>query len=281
LASSSACVAPAGSSTASSSSGAGDFSTAYLVNREWVFRFAKHRQAAASLKREACLLPRIAGQFDVDVPSPEVVSVQASPAFAAYRMLPGPALTKERYFALPEPDRERCAGELARFLMQMHATDARRARACGIQAGDYAARYAGVLAVAREQLFAQLGTAERSFVEASVDDFLTSHAESELRPVVLHGDLSPDHVLYDEASRSISRVIDFGDVVIGDPAWDLVYLYEDYGLDFLRRVLPPYPSSEPRQLLERAYRFYVLDLIEWAVRCANEDFRTSTRPRAS
>lgn len=49
--------------------GEGDFCTAYLVNDEWVFRLAKHGDAAASLRRESCLLPKIADRFEVSVPS--------------------------------------------------------------------------------------------------------------------------------------------------------------------------------------------------------------------
>ena len=250
--------------------GEGDFSAAYFVDGAWVFRFAKHARARASLEREACLLPQIADRIDVCIPSPEIISFEASPGFMAHRLLPGPALTRERYLALAEPERERCAGQLARFLVQMHATDAAVARECGVPTIDYGAHYAGLLDGAREHAFANLSMPERSFAESWLAGSSSSREPSDFPRVVLHGDLSPDHVLYDKASRSISAVIDFGDVVIGDPAWDLVYIYEDYGLDFLRRLVSGNPVENPRSLLERVFRFYVLDTIEWVVRCARE-----------
>ncbi|MGH9184252.1 MAG: hypothetical protein ACRD0U_00300 [Acidimicrobiales bacterium] len=46
--------------------GEGDFGNVYLVNGDWVFRIAKHREAAESLSREACLLTRIAGCVDLN-----------------------------------------------------------------------------------------------------------------------------------------------------------------------------------------------------------------------
>jgi aminoglycoside 2''-phosphotransferase len=73
------------------------------------------------------------------------------------------------------------------------------------------------------------------------------------------------------ASRTVSGIIDFGDLAIGDPAWDFVYIYEDYGLDFLRRALHAYEPSEPRPLVERMYAFYILDLIEWVAQSAEND----------
>jgi len=248
--------------------GEGDFFTAFLVNGGSVFRFAKHAEAAASLRREACLLPRIAHRFDLRIPSPQVVDVDARPELIAYPLLPGPALAREEYLGLAEPDRERCAGQLAAFLRQLHAIDPAAARQCGVEARDYRARYAGVLERARRRLFGTLAAPERSFVEQEIAAYLSSDEPSSFVPAVLHGDLGPGHVMYDPAAASLTGVIDFGDAMIGDPAWDLVFIYEDYGLDFLARLLPRYTCADPRPLLGRMYAFYVLDLIEWVVRCA-------------
>ena len=107
-----------------------------------------------------------------------------------------------------------------------------------------------------------------TFVEREVAAYLASDDPTGFRPALLHGDLSPGHVLYDPRAGLLTGVIDFGDVMIGDPAWDLVFIYEDYGLDFLARLLPRYTAADPRPLLTRTYRFYLLDMIEWGVRSA-------------
>ncbi len=250
--------------------GAGNFCSAYLVNHPWVFRFAKHDEAAASLLREFRLLPRLANRFDLRIPSPQLLSVDRPPAFMAYPMLPGPALTQERYLRSAESERQRCAGQLASFLIRMHATDLVTARECGIPVTDYPSRYDDLLARARKHLFVKLAERECAFVEHAVEKYLETLAAAEVRPVLLHGDLGPNHVLYDERCGSISGIIDFGDMTIGDPAWDLVYIYEDYGLDFLGRLFPLYHRGDASGLLERMYRLYVLDAIEWAVSCAEE-----------
>lgn len=248
--------------------GEGDFFTAYLVNGGWVFRIAKHAEAAASLRREACLLPRLADRFDLRIPSPQVVSVDARPELIAYPVLPGPELMPENYLRLAEAARERCAGQLATFLRQLHAIDPAPARECGVEARDYRARYGDVLQRARRHLFGRLGEPERASVEREIAAYLSSDEPSSYTPALLHGDLSPGHVLYDPRAGLLTGVIDFGDVMIGDPAWDLVFIYEDYGLDFLARLLRHYTAADPRPLLARMYRLYLLDMIEWAVRSA-------------
>jgi aminoglycoside 2''-phosphotransferase len=244
--------------------GEGDFCTAHLVNDEWVFRFAKHGDAAVSLRREACVLPKIADRVEVAVPSPEIVDLHSAPAFVAHRMLPGPELTKDRYLGLIEADRDRCAGQVGAFLAQLHSTDVELVRPCGLSTMAYAARGAEVLGHVREHALPHLTAEDRAFVE----ERLGRHEPDAVEPVVLHGDLSPEHVMYDEATRSVSAVIDFGDVTLGDPAWDLVYIYEDYGLDFLRRAIQAYAPSDARALLERTHRFHTLDLVQWVADCA-------------
>ena len=260
--------------------GEGDFCVAYLVNGDngnWVFRFARHAEAAASLRREACLLPRIEQHFDLCIPVPRIASTADDPPFVAYPLLPGPPLTPERYHWLPAPVREHCAQQIARFLRQMHATDLALARQCDVPVTQYRARYGEVLARARQHFFKTPAIAApvRAFAEHAVTAYLASAASSDFQPAVLHGDLSHDHILYDdgrddEGTGTVSGVIDFGDMAVGDPAWDFVYLYEEYGAGLVARCVRAYAAADPAALLERMYRLFVLDAVAWAVECAEE-----------
>jgi aminoglycoside 2''-phosphotransferase len=246
--------------------GEGDFCEAYLVNRTWIFRFAKHAEARESLRREACLLPTLAFHLDLRIPSPQFVCVDHGPGFVGHPILPGHALTRARYLSLAEEQRNRCALQVAGFLIQMQSLDLSAARACGVPAIDYRATYAALLDRMRKDLFGLLDPADRGHVERTVQEYLQSDDPSSFQPCLLHGDLSPDHLLYDDQAAAITGVIDFGDMAIGDPAWDLVFIYEDYGLDFLVRLLNSYPSEDREALLRRVYRLWELDLMEYASR---------------
>jgi len=248
--------------------GEGDVCVAYVVDHRWVFRFARDAAAIAALRRESCFLSHVADRFDLRVPVPHDVRLDASPAFVAHRLLPGPALTTERYQALEEPDREHCARQLARFAGQVHEIELQTARSCGLEVIDPRAYLARVLADAQAHLFKELAPRDQAFVESQASAYLACIDASEDGPAVLHGDLSPDHVLFDPASRSVSALIDFSDVVIGDPAWDVVYLYEDYGPDFVRRFFGAHDAPPPRLFLERVHRLAALEAVQWALRCA-------------
>lgn len=247
--------------------GEGDSCTVYVADDEWIFRFAKHDAARKSLQRESCLLPKLAAQITLRLPAPQLSCLEndAKSSFIAYPFLRGAVLSPERYAALDDESKTLCAEQAARFLNELHSTDVRMGERCGVLANDYAAQYSSLRQSARKNLFAVLDEPERLFIERVLDSYLDSAAD--FRPVLLHGDLSPDHFIFDEQARRISAVIDFGDVMIGDAAWDFVWIYENYGLDFLSRMLPEYLESDKFALLRRIFQFSLLEAIEWIAAC--------------
>src|SRR5262249_406641 len=73
---------------------------------------------------------------------------------------------------------------------------------------------------------------------------------------LLHGEVSGDHLLHDPATGRLTGVIDFNGMIIGDPVRDLLYLYEDYGLQFLATLLDSYPMGDRQLLLARLHFFH-------------------------
>jgi aminoglycoside 2''-phosphotransferase len=248
--------------------GAGDFCVAFLVNDQWVFRFARHKAAAAALRRETCVLPRLSERLELQIPHPEFVHLDAATPFIGYAFLPGSVLTRDRCLNLTERELEWCAEQLARFLTQLHSTNLATVDTCGLESiydRDYFRR---VLNDAQQFLFPKLPAEDRSYVERFINEFLVAPDPPGFRSVLLHGDVAPGHVLYDEHAPSLTGIIDFGDVGIGDPAWDFVFLYEDFGVELLCRVVRAYAPEGSSGLLRRMHRLYVLAAIEWAVQAA-------------
>lgn len=68
-----------------------------------------------------------------------------------------------------------------------------------------------------------------------------------------------EHILYDRADGAISGIIDWGDLALGDSDYDLLYLYQDYGADFVRRLLIHSPHAEPIRMMEKLRVFNVCD----------------------
>ena len=249
--------------------GEGDFFQAYLVNNEWVFRFAKHLEARESLKREYYLLPKIAPQISLQIPQPQIVSFENNPSFSAYRILPDDALSSEIYLQLNETEQTACTAQVAFFLNQLHSIETAFAQNCGVKVCDYQSQYSSLLVEAKEHLFPIIEKADCQFIEQVISEYLDS--EHDFTPTLLHGDLSPNHVLFDKKTNSVSGIIDFGDMMIGDPAWDLLWIYEDYGLGFLAKLLPNFHEIDKHNLLERVFKFSMLQMIEWTTACKIEN----------
>ncbi len=253
--------------------GEGEFSHAWLINDEWVCRFAKHADAIRSLQREACLLPKIAAGLSLAIPQPICYTLPGDPvsAVAIHRLIAGDALTQQRFEALDEAVQERCAGQVARFLAGFHTVDTTLAESCGIRRVDYQSRYGEGRRSAEEHLFSRMDSADRDYVRELFDRFLGSEIGNPETVALLHGDVGPDHVLWCLARVQIVGILDFGDMEIGDIAWDLAYIWEHYGSVFLKRFMRHFPSGDSRALLQRAYLLRELDAVEWAAHvCAGE-----------
>jgi aminoglycoside 2''-phosphotransferase len=70
-------------------------------------------------------------------------------------------------------------------------------------------------------------------------------------------------VLYDPQTKNVTGVIDFGDLVIGDPARDFIYIYEDYGPVILKEVLDHYAGQDAPKMMLPIRKWYLLEAISW------------------
>jgi aminoglycoside phosphotransferase (APT) family kinase protein len=95
----------------------------------------------------------------------------------------------------------------------------------------------------------------------------------------VHGDLSQDHVLFDEGTGRISGVIDFTDAVITTPLLDFVYLYHAYGGDFLAMLLDHYGVADTGATSARVrmlHQWYLAMRLLWVL---EHDYQPGIAPR--
>ena len=192
----------------------------WLVDEQWVFRFPRRQIAIPGVERELTVLPRLARLLPVPIPEPRFVGTPSQrfpwPFFGA-ALLPGCELADAD---LAEDARIDVGAELGRFLRVLHApetavhVDPERSLPVDFnRRADMSFR----VPCTRERL-AELGRPET----AEIAELL---AEAEALPpssrtVLVHGDLHHRHVVIDDGS--ISGVIDWGDVCLGDRAIDLL-----------------------------------------------------------
>ena len=175
---------------------------------------------------------------------------------------------------------ECCAVDLARFLREVHSFGSERARQLGVLRCGYpfcrteegvAQGPAGLryrLELQRLLGYPAINADTAGYLRSLVDDLVNPLAPGELPQAPVHGDLSPEHILFDEATGSITGVIDFSDVVVTSPLLDFVYLYHAYGRDFLTMLLDSYGVEDAATTLGRVrmlHQWYLAMRLLWAL----------------
>jgi aminoglycoside 2''-phosphotransferase len=175
-----------------------------------------------------------------------------SPEIIAYPLITGDPLTKSLLDALDSTTRQAAAGELGRFLHQLHSLP--------IASGLPATRTPVTLSAwqnleerIRMKVYPLMLPHQRRWAEALFAPVFSDENFFSYSPCLVHGDLAPYHILFDTQAGSVAGVIDFGVAGVGDPATDLAALLQAYGEAFLRGVLQTYPAGHTH--LKRA-RFY-------------------------
>jgi aminoglycoside 2''-phosphotransferase len=256
--------------------GEGHFVSAWLADGTVVYRFAKHPAAALSLQREACLLPRLAPHLPLKVPQPTYYEISLDPmvAVAAHNLLAGETLTRQQFTALRHDRQDDCAAQIAHFLTAFHQSDLELARQCDVDVRDYRSYYSELADRFEQHMAAHTPNAgDCNYVRAVFEKFLSAEVAQLRSNALIHADLSVPHILWDRRDAEVTAIIDFGDMIIADPAADLAGLYENYGSKFIRHLMRHIPSADLEALIERVYRLYELSWIDWAVDVFEEQRR--------
>jgi len=216
--------------------GSGMGSTAYVVNDEWVFRFPQTKEAELTLVKEAKVLPVLEPALPVGIPVFSYVqATEDAPAFAGYELLPGEAMTRERFGGLDPGVQEQLLGEMYGFLESLHAVAI--GKVPELREEPLVGAYNAGQRQFHERLKDVLTAEEVQKIEKIFQVYESDPANRPEKPSVIHADLKPDHVLFDEVRGHLSGVLDWGDSCLGDPDYDFAVIGVFFGDEFLQRLL--------------------------------------------
>ena len=211
--------------------GEGFDNSVWVVDEQWALRFPRRAIAVPLVAREVSVLPRIAPLLPAPVPVPTFVGTESAlfpRPFFGHRLLSG---VEPADASLTGAQRASLGVGMGRFLRALHATRTLEA-ADGERTLPVDPNRRAEMSYRVKMTRDRVGAIEdlQPATTRRIEQIL---AEAEkLAPsttnVLLHGDLHVRHVLVEQ--DTLSGVIDWGDVCVGDPSIDLLFVWS---------VLPP------------------------------------------
>jgi aminoglycoside 2''-phosphotransferase len=191
---------------------------AYLAG-DCVLRFPKKAQYAKTLPAEARLLPVLAPSLPLPI---SVIALHDDGPnglpFTSHRFVPG-----VKAMELGRPLTSGAAEALGRFLRALHDFPTDRALDCGVGYNDgvlWREERAQLYEVTIRRCFPLVSCEARAHIERTFETYLNDDANFAWQPTLVHNDIDERNVLADPSTGELTGVIDWGDVVIGDPAVD-------------------------------------------------------------
>lgn len=219
--------------------GEGYDSKSYLINGEYLFKFAKHNDARNSYKREKRLLNYLKDNFKSNIKIPRIEYYDES-GIMGYKIIKGTFLTKDVYESLDSLKREKLAKDLALFLKSLHSLETSHLSEYKISSLD---SYKSDLELLRKKIFSKLTNKEQKYIEYTINTIINNKELFNVRKCLCHNDLSANHILLDD-NNELCGIIDFGDACITEDYRDFMYLLEDsdeeIGNIFGEKVLDKY-----------------------------------------
>ena len=187
-------------------------SHAFVVDETWIARVPRREEIEEALRREAELLADIAGLLPLPVPTATYVSDHSPVCVVAPKIDGAHAATNPR-----------TGRELGAFLAALHGLPISTVPLPESDVATWRADHDERRLQFEEHVFPLLSGVEQERARE-----LFASVEFDFEPVVVHGDLGPEHVLCGEDGH-INGVIDWVDARLGDPAIDLAWAL--YGTD--------------------------------------------------
>lgn len=236
--------------------GEGMDSKAFEVNGALIFRFPKTQGVGVQLKVEIRLLPKLRPTLTLRIPDFKYVGNQSNGLpFVGYEKIHGTELTKNLLDSFTNEDRGVIFKQIADLLQQIHAFPLDIAKQCGAKEHPFRGNVALDFQVLKHEVFPVLAEKEQQYIERLYSNYLSDSGMPNYTPTLIHADLSEEHILVDIETKRITGIIDFGDICIGDPDYDFMFPYEEYGEEYIRGILRYYPHDN-HDLLFRKLDFY-------------------------
>ena len=226
-----------------------------VVDGKLAFRFPRRDDYAKKLPTEVKFLELFAGKSPVRVPRLKYLKDETTGIpYVWYDFIPGVRFTKNISDTFSKDELFTIAKQLGIFLTAVHSFSIAKAKQLGVQQIDSFDSWQKRLTKIKNEVFPHISKYEQQWVVTRFENLLEIVTKSPIKSVLTHADIMPEHIIVDPETHQLSGIIDFGDIVIADPAYDFTFLAR-YGQNFLNECYRSY--GLPRdEMFEKRRQFY-------------------------
>ncbi|HPL92960.1 MAG TPA: phosphotransferase [bacterium] len=231
--------------------------TVIVLDKKIVFTFPKNKEARSKFIVELEILPKLSKKITLPIPNFDFIPVDKS--FAGYNYVSGEPLTIKDFKELNPSQQNKIAKQVAEFLNELHNFSLTKAKKAGVSMAWSEKEVRNYYTEQAETVYKKLSSSDKKLLKNIFENYCNGKIKTDFNKVVVHQDLTSDHILFNENTKKVCGIIDFGDIQISDPAVDFSKLWE-YSEKFVDKVLAGYHSND-KQLKFRSYRWYIYQCI--------------------
>jgi len=239
--------------------GEGEDYKAYLINDTFIFRFPKRKSVQAGLKKEIVALPLIRKWLQVQIPQFDYISPTL--AFVGYQKIIGEELISSSFYQFPENSKSGIIKSVALFLTSLHSIDLCEIFDAHLETIDFKQVYHDDFEAIRKHVHPSLSVFLQEKIDIAFNSYLNNLNNFDYKPSLLHNDLSGNHILINVNDKQVEGIIDFGDMAIGDPDYDLTLLFAEFGENFINKLLQFYNRPNSSTLIEKLKFFNLANVL--------------------
>lgn len=228
-----------------------------IVDETYVFRIPRSNESSRMLEIEKNVLLAINDYIHIDIPKFEYIAKANSKYnFVGYKMIKGSELSEDRLNKLSEIEYREVIESIASFLSQLHSIDTRTDQITSLSLSNRNEEWENFKDKIIENVSDIFSIEECLWIKSFFEDFQDGISRDDRGVSLTHGDFTEDHILINNINK-ISGVIDFGDLALGDVAFDFAGIYLSYGKRFMEDVIKCYKLNLDSDFIKRIEEFYI------------------------
>lgn len=223
------------------------------ADHQYIFRFPVKPEAYEAIHKEYKILKILNQKLPPHIKVPNYIYIQLDTdyPYVGYKLIEGEPLTNEVFVSLSATQKNHISDCMSDFLNILHSINYKELNLT-IQNPIkwYQELYTRIQNNCFPYFDEKLKTATANFFE----NYFNDKTMTDYTPALIHGDLSEDHIL---VTKDGVGVIDFGDLMVFDPAYDLIWAYL-CGREFYHTLLQKYHGNKDNYFEHRIKDFHII-----------------------